>query len=41
MADDALRGSVWLELGPRNGPLACSERSNYFVELEPRYGIEP
>ena len=26
---------------PRNGPQDCSTSSNYFSELEPRYGIEP
>jgi hypothetical protein len=34
----ALRG---LNLAPEWPPKACSERSNYFVELEPCYGIEP
>jgi hypothetical protein len=28
-------------LGPRNGPRHCSMRSNYRLDLEPRYGIEP
>jgi hypothetical protein len=31
-----------LILAPRNGPpMGCSGCSNYFFELEPRYGIEP
>ena len=30
-----------LNLAPGMAPRACSERSNYFAELEPRYGIEP
>ena len=34
----ALRG---LNLAPGMAPRACSERSNYFSDLEPRYGIEP
>jgi hypothetical protein len=34
----ALRG---LNLAPGMAPKACSDRSNYFFELEPRYGIEP
>ncbi len=39
--DAALCGLMWHQLGPRNGPGACSRYSNYFSELEPRYGIEP
>ena len=27
--------------GSEMAPKACSMRSNYFSELEPRYGIEP
>ena len=34
----ALRG---LNLAPGMAPKGCSARSNYFSELEPRYGIEP
>ena len=30
-----------LNLAPGMAPRVCSERSNYFAELEPRYGIEP
>ena len=30
-----------LNLAPGMAPMSCSERSNYFFELEPRYGIEP
>jgi hypothetical protein len=33
------RGSVYL--APGMAPKGCSIRSNYFSELEPRYGIEP
>ena len=35
---------MWLErvrLAPGMAPRACSISSNYFSELEPRYGIEP
>jgi hypothetical protein len=28
-------------LAPGMAPKACSKCSNYFSELEPRYGIEP
>ena len=34
----ALRGLI---LAPGMAPRGCSIRSNYFSELEPRYGIEP
>jgi hypothetical protein len=34
----ALRG--W-NLAPGMAPIGRSECSNYFFELEPRYGIEP
>ena len=27
--------------GSGMAPMACSDSSNYFAELEPRYGIEP
>ncbi len=30
-----------LNLAPGTAPKGCSARSNYFSELEPRYGIEP
>ena len=30
-----------LTLAPGMAPMACSRCSNYFSELEPRYGIEP
>jgi hypothetical protein len=30
-----------LKLAPGMAPKGCSGRSNYFAELEPRYGIEP
>jgi hypothetical protein len=30
-----------LNLAPGMAPMGCSIRSNYFSELEPRYGIEP
>ena len=30
-----------LNLAPGMAPTICSSRSNYFSELEPRYGIEP
>jgi len=30
-----------LNLAPAMAPMACSDRSNYLSELEPRYGIEP
>ena len=30
-----------LNLAPGMAPRTCSEHSNYFSELEPRYGIEP
>ena len=30
-----------LSLAPGMAPTACSRCSNYFYELEPRYGIEP
>ena len=35
------RMALVAELGPRNGPQSLFKRSNYFSELEPRYGIEP
>jgi hypothetical protein len=30
-----------LNLAPGMAPVSSSRRSNYFSELEPRYGIEP
>ncbi len=30
-----------LNLAPGMAPMGCSRCSNYFAELEPRYGIEP
>ena len=30
-----------VQLAPGMAPRACSISSNYFSELEPRYGIEP
>jgi hypothetical protein len=30
-----------LNVAPGMAPMACSISSNYFSELEPRYGIEP
>ena len=30
-----------LNLAPGMAPKGCSAGSNYFPELEPRYGIEP
>ena len=38
---DALRGLSGLNLAPGMAPIACSRYSNYFSELELRYGIEP
>ena len=35
------RGWNRVQLAPGMAPRACSISSNYFSELEPRYGIEP
>ena len=39
----AVAGRGWnrVQLAPGMAPLPCSIGSNYFSELEPRYGIEP
>ena len=35
------RGWNRVQLAPGMAPRPCSISSNYFSELEPRYGIEP